>query len=83
VIEVMVKFLAGVRDDVGISSATLSMPKDAVLSDLEPHLRAFGIDPKADDIIITLNGRGLSQWPSDRRFATGDVIAVFPLISGG
>ena len=82
-IEVTIKFLAGVREDVGISSTTISMPQDAILGDLEPHLRAIGVDPEADDIVITLNGRGLRQWPPDRRFASGDVIAVFPLISGG
>jgi molybdopterin converting factor small subunit len=83
VVEVIIKFLAGVRQDMGISSTTLCMPQDAVLRDLEPHLRALGIDPEAKDIIITLNSRGLRQWPPDRRFAPGDVIAIFPLISGG
>ncbi len=82
-IEVTVKFLAGSREDFGISDTTISMPQHAVLSDLGPYLHALGVDQEADDIIITLNSRGLRQWPSDRRFAPGDVIAVFPLISGG
>jgi molybdopterin converting factor small subunit len=82
-VEVIVKFLAGVRQDMGISSTTLCMPQDAVLRDLDSQLRALGIDPEAEDIIITLNSRGLRQWPPDRRFAPGDVIAIFPLISGG
>jgi molybdopterin converting factor small subunit len=82
VIEVTVKFLAGLREDFGMSTS-ISMPSDAVLRDLEPHLRALGVDPEADDIIITLNSQGLRQWPPDRRFVPGDVIAVFPLISGG
>jgi molybdopterin converting factor small subunit len=83
VIAVTVKFLGGLREEFGAPSATLSLAQDAVLKDLESHLRALGIDPDSDDIIITLNGRGLRQWPPDRPFAVGDVIAVFPLISGG
>ena len=82
-VEVTVKFLAGVREDMGLSSTSISMPWDAVLGDLEPHLRALGIDPEANEIIITLNGRGLRQWPPDRRFVAGDVVMVFPHISGG
>ena len=82
-IEVTVKFLASSREDFGMSSTTISMPQQAVLSDLEPYLRALGVDQEADDIIITLNSRGLRQWPPERRFAAGDVIAVFPRISGG
>lgn len=81
--EVTVKFLAGLREDFGMSSTSICMSPEAALRDLEPHLRALGVDPEADDIIITLNGRGLRQWPPDRRFVAGDVIAVFPLISGG
>jgi molybdopterin converting factor small subunit len=83
VVEVTVKFLAGVREDVGVSSTSISMPPDAVLSDLEPHLRALGIDPKANDVIITLNGRGFRQWPPNRPFVAGDVVMIFPHISGG
>jgi molybdopterin converting factor small subunit len=81
--EITVKFLAGMRADMGMSSTTLSLPPDADMCDLECHLRQLGIDPQANDIIITLNGRGLRQWPSNRRLVSDDVVAVFPLISGG
>ena len=82
-VEVNVKFLAGVREDIGMSSTSISMPSDAVLSDLEPRLRALGIDPETNDVIITLNSRGFRQWPPDRPFVAGDVVMVFPHISGG
>lgn len=81
--EITVKFLAGMRADMGKSSTTLSLCPEADLCDLERHLRQIGVDPQANDIIITLNGRGLRQWPPDRRLVPDDVVAVFPLISGG
>jgi molybdopterin converting factor small subunit len=83
VTEVTVKFLGGMRDDMGVSRVTLSLPPGAALRDLGAHLCALGIDPEADDIIITLNSQGLRQWPAGRQFSSGDVIAIFPLISGG
>jgi molybdopterin converting factor small subunit len=83
VISITVRFLGGLRDDMGTSSTTLSVPSDATLRDLDSHLRALNIDPEADDIIITLNGQGLRQLPANQLLNTGDVIAVFPLISGG
>ena len=82
-VEVTIKFLAGVREDMGVSSTSISMPPDAVLEDLGPCLRALGIDPEANDVIITLNDKGFRQWPPDRRFVAGDVVMVFPHISGG
>jgi molybdopterin converting factor small subunit len=81
--EITVKFLAGMRADMGKPSTTLSLSPEADLYDLELHLRQIGVDPQANDIIITLNGRGLRQWPPDRRLVPDDVVAVFPLISGG
>jgi molybdopterin converting factor small subunit len=82
-IAVKVKFLGGQREAVGTSSMTLQMAPDATISDLEVHLRTLGIDPSSDDIIITLNNRGLRQWPPERRFAPGDVVTIFPNIAGG
>jgi molybdopterin converting factor small subunit len=82
-LQITVKFLGGMRADMGMSSTTLSLPTGAAMDDLERRLRCIGIDPQANDIIITLNGRGLRQWPPDRPLVPDDVIAVFPLISGG
>ena len=82
-ISITVRFLGGLRDDMGTPSTTLSLPEGATLRDLGSQLQEMGIDPLAEDIIITLNGQGLRQLPSDQRLNHGDVVAVFPLISGG
>jgi molybdopterin converting factor small subunit len=81
--DVLVKRLGALRDEMGTPGITLAMPEGATLKDLVPRLRALGIDPDSTEIIVTLNDRGLNQWPPERPFADGDVVAVFPYISGG
>jgi molybdopterin converting factor small subunit len=83
VITVTIKFLGGLREEMGTTSTTISLPQGATLRDLEPHLQALGLEPDSAQIIVTLNNRGLRQWPPDRRFTAEDVVAVFPHISGG
>jgi molybdopterin converting factor small subunit len=83
VISITVRFLGGLRDEIGTPSTALSLAEGATLRDLGAQLQALGIDPLAEDIIITLNGQGLRQLPHDQLLNSGDVVAVFPLISGG
>jgi molybdopterin converting factor small subunit len=82
-LEITITFLARMRADMGMPRTTLSLPPGAAMGDLERHLRRIGIDPQANDIVVTLNGRSLRQWPPDRQLVPDDVISVFPLISGG
>lgn len=82
-VEVMVKFLGATAQTAGAAQKTLALPDGATLRDLEAYLRALGIDLDTEEIIVTLNSRGLGQWPAGRRFVSGDVVAVFPNITGG
>ena len=80
---VTVRFLGGLREDFGSSPRTITLPDEATLDDLEPRLREMGIDLDSREIIVTLNDRGLRQWPAERRLVAGDVVTVFPNIAGG
>jgi len=80
---ITVKFLGGLRQDVGMESTTLWLPDEATVADLEPRLRALGIDLDSEKNIAVLSQRGLNQWPPDRRLAPGEVVMVFPHIAGG
>lgn len=80
---IKVRFLGGLRADFGPSDRSIVVPAEGTLRDLEPRLREMGIDLDSGEIIVTLNDRGLRQWPSDRRLAAGDVVTVFPNIAGG
>ncbi len=82
-IDITVKFLGGLRDDMGMSATTLAMPDGATVADVAPRLRALGIDLNTEMNIVVLNDRGLGQWPLDRPLDASDVVVVFPHISGG
>lgn len=78
-----VKFLGGMRDEMGKRQTTLSFGKGATVADLPMYLEAQGVDLRAKNLIVTLNGRGLLQWAPELPLNPGDVVLVFPVVSGG
>jgi molybdopterin converting factor small subunit len=80
---ITVKFLGGLRQEMGMERTTLRLPDNATVADLEDQLRTLGLDLDAQKNIAVLNQCGLSQLPSDRQIAPDDVVMVFPNISGG
>jgi molybdopterin converting factor small subunit len=82
-IAITVRFLGGLCEEMGAWRTTLSVPEGATVSDLEPRLRALGLDLDSEKNIVVLNNRGLGQWPPDRRLVADDVVMVFPHIAGG
>ena len=83
---VLIKFLASVKDRVGEGAEEYELPAGSTLSDLAIKLQEFHqlslLDPA---IMVTLNGRGIRQLPEglETRLGEGDVILLFPFISGG
>lgn len=82
-IEITVKFLGGLRQEMGIASTTLSLPDKATVADLQNALLALGLDLDEQKNIAVINQTGLSQVPSDRLLEPDDEVMVFPHISGG
>jgi molybdopterin converting factor small subunit len=80
---ITVKFLGGLRQEMGMAGTTLWLPDEATVADLEPRLRALGVDLDSDKNVAVLSQRGLSQWPADRRLAPDEVVMIFPHIAGG
>lgn len=80
---ITVKFLAGLRQEIGMASTTLWLPDNSTVADLEHGLCALGIDLDEHKNIAVLNQSGLSQWPPDLHLAPDDVVMVFPNIAGG
>jgi molybdopterin converting factor small subunit len=82
-ISITVKFLGGLRQDMGTASTTLWLPDDATVEDVKQRLRDLGIDLDSRRNIAVLNQRGLNQWPPDQRLVADEVVMVFPHIAGG
>ncbi len=80
---ITVKYLGGLRQDMGMANCTLWLPDGATVADLEPRLRALGVDLDAEKNIAVLSQRGLHQWPPDRRLISDEVVMIFPHIAGG
>jgi molybdopterin converting factor small subunit len=78
-----VKFLGGLRQDMGMASTMLDLPDNATVADLENRLRALGIELDTQVNIAVLNQCGLSQLPQDQQIAPDDVVMIFPNIAGG
>jgi len=83
---VLVKFLASVKDQVSKGMEEFEMPDGSTLSELAVRIQKSHqlslLDPA---IMVTLNGRGIRQLPEglETRLGEGDVILLFPFISGG
>jgi len=85
-LKVVVKFLSALRDRTGVGEETLSLPAGATLRTVAEHLaQRRGLQVPASEIMATLNGRGWSQADQglDTPLQDGDVIHLFPPISGG
>ncbi|MBC8264271.1 MAG: MoaD/ThiS family protein [Anaerolineales bacterium] len=83
---VLVKFLASVKDKVGKGAEEHELADGSTLSELAIRIQKSHqlslLDPA---IMVTLNGRGIRQLPEglETRLGDGDVILLFPFISGG
>lgn len=80
---VTVTFLGGLQPAQGKGSLEIEMSEGSTVGDLGERLRALGFGPGSTAILVTLNGRGLHQWPPDWPVAAADEVAVFPRITGG
>jgi len=61
----------------------LNLPEGASIQDLEAQLKELGIHPDSPEVIISLSGKGLRQYPADHKLHSGEELIVFPNISGG
>ena len=85
-ITVQIKYLSSMRDRIGHRDDTVSFPGGATLEDLKVWLNTnWSLSLPDPKIILTLNGRGWSQLSKklSTELREGDVICIFPTISGG
>jgi molybdopterin converting factor small subunit len=82
-IQVNVRLLGGLRKERNSVPVQISLPDQATVHDLEAYLQTLGMDKSSNDVIISLSGRGITQWPPDRLLEYGEEVVIFPHISGG
>lgn len=83
---IQVKYLSAIRDRTGRRSEDVDLLPGATLEDLADWLNErYGLTVPGPGIMAVLNGRGWGQYPSKlgTEIREGDVVCLFPPISGG
>jgi molybdopterin converting factor small subunit len=85
-ITITIKFLSGLRDRVRQSSEVASLPAGSTLRTIAAYLKnVHGLTVPSSEVMATFRGSGWGQAPEglETELADGDVIQLFPPISGG
>jgi molybdopterin converting factor small subunit len=85
-IVVQVRYLSALRDRTGRREEAVELPEGSRLAELAEWLALQrGVRLPDPGLMATLNGRGWSQLPEgmDRTLASGDQVALFPVVGGG
>jgi sulfur carrier protein ThiS len=82
-ITLQLRLLGGLSREKLASPMTLKLPDGASVGELVTVLKDLGINPDSPEVIISLSGKGLRQYPADHKLQSGEELIVFPNISGG
>ncbi len=85
-INIQIKYLSAIRDKVGHGEDYASFPRNSKLLNVKHWLNErYSLSLPNPEVIVTLNGKGWNQMPLklSTGIKQGDVICIFPIISGG
>ncbi len=85
-VRVQIKYLASVKERTGRRLEEARFAGGSALIDVAAWLAGrYGLRLPDPSLMATLNGRGWNQLPEKlaRRIRNGDVICLFPVVSGG
>jgi len=85
-VSVQIKYLSALRDLTGRRSDTVSLHQGAMLRDAVDWLNErYALSLPNSRTMMVLNGRGWQQLPAGLHtpLGDGDVLSLFPPISGG
>lgn len=83
---IKIKYLAGIREKTGIQEENVSFPIGSTLHAVSEWLETrYGLSVPNPRLMAILNGRGWGQYPDKHstELKEGDIICLFPPISGG
>lgn len=82
-IHIVIRFFGGLRIERGVYEQHLSLAEGSTIQNLHSALAEIGLNTEDKETAFVLDGYGLAHYPSDRLLTSGQVISIFPLISGG
>lgn len=82
-ITVKVKLLGSLRQGREKSTMNLEFMDGATMADLIIRLESMDVHLNSDQIIVSLDGRGIHQYQPEHPLQTGNEVIIFPNISGG
>jgi MoaD family protein len=85
-VKVEIRYLSALRDRVGRRQETILLRPGNTLADVAGWLNErYGLSLPSPELMATLNGSGWEQLPLGlaTEVSDGDVITLFPPISGG
>ena len=86
IIDIRIKYLSAVRDKVGHREEHASFPENSSLKEVRNWLnKRYSLSLPDAAVMSTLNGIGWDQLPQklSTKIKHGDIICIFPVISGG
>lgn len=79
--KVKVRYFASIRDRIGLDQEEVETPSETTLGALYEELKATHEDlGEWNRVLLAVNGEYMKQ---DQGLSEGDVVAVFPPVSGG
>ena len=79
--KVKVRYFASIRDLIGLDQEEVETPSETTLGALYEKLKATHEDlGEWNRVLLAVNGEYMKQ---DQGLSEGDVVAVFPPVSGG
>lgn len=81
--EIIIRYLGGLRIEKGVAEQRITLPASSTLQDLRNALASLGLNLDDKEVAYVLDGYGLDHFPLNQPLSSEQVLAIFPLISGG
>lgn len=82
-IEISIRYLGGLSIEKGIPERRILLPEGSKLADLKKALASLDLNLQDNELVFLLDGQGLAHYPDDYPLSSKEVVAIFPMISGG
>jgi molybdopterin converting factor small subunit len=82
-IEISIRFLGGLGNEKGYREKCIVLPEGSEVVDLKNVLLSLDINYEENDLVCLLDEQVLAHYPENHPLSSKQVLAIFPMISGG